>query len=168
MSLDLSETLVVGITSTALFDLTESDDLFNAASATDRVVAVKEYREHTRQHENERLPDGTGMPLVKALLALNKHQEGGKPLVEVVVMSRNSPETGIRVFNNIRMRDLSITRSAFTGGESVVPYLEAFNVDLFLITNTNDAQKASDSGHCATAIVKAPPSTPDEILEMER
>ena len=108
--------------------------------------------------EDEPLSDGTGMPLVKALLDLNKHQAKGEaPLVEVVVMSRNSPETGIQVFNNIRKNNLNITRHAFTGGESVVDYLEAYDVDLFLTTNTKDAQKVIDGFTCAAAIVKKPP-----------
>src|SRR6185437_8739561 len=124
-----------------------------------RQDAVLEYRAYTLQHENERLEDGTGMPLVRALLALNQYQSLGEPpLVEVVVMSRNSPETGLRVFNNIRTRALPITRHAFTGGESVVEYLDAFDVDLFLTTNLKDAQRVIDGGNCAAALVKAPPS----------
>lgn len=164
MPLDLSQTLVVGITSTALFDLTESDSVFRANFATDRDSALADYRAYTLQHENDPLADGTGMPLVRALLELNQHQKSGEPpLVEVVVMSRNSPETGIRVFNNIRSRDLRISRHAFTGGESVVPYLDAFDVDLFLTTNIKDAQKVIDGGNCAAAIVKAPPADLAEI-----
>jgi 5'-nucleotidase len=72
-------------------------------------------------------------------------------------MSRNSPETGVRVFNNIRQRALPISRHAFTGGESVVDYLDAFDVDLFLTTNVMDAQKVIDGKVCAAAIVKKPP-----------
>ena len=72
-------------------------------------------------------------------------------------MSRNSPETGVRVFNNIRKRGLSISRHAFTGGESVVDYLDAFDVDLFLTTNVSDAQKVIDGKACAAAILKEPP-----------
>jgi 5'-nucleotidase len=104
------------------------------------------------------LEDGTGMPLVRALLDLNKYQpEGEDPLVEVVVMSRNSPETGIRVLQNIRNNQLKISRHAFTGGESVVDYLEAFDVDLFLTTLVKDAQKVIDGKTCAAAILKSPP-----------
>lgn len=158
MALDLSETLVVGIAATALFDLTEADNVFQAKFASDKETAVAEYRKYMLAHEDESLNDGTGMPLVKALLQLNRYKkDGGNPLVEVVVMSRNSPETGVRVFNNIRSQKLPISRSAFTGGESVVPYLEAFDVDLFLTTNVKDAQRVIDEGNCAVAIVKAPP-----------
>jgi 5'-nucleotidase len=166
MPLDLSKTLVVGITATALFDLTEADGVFKAKFEQDKETAVAEYRAYMLKHEDEPLADGTGMPLVKALLQLNRYQKAGEPpLVEVVVMSRNSPETGVRVFHNIRAKSLAISRHAFTGGESVVRYLDAFDVDLFLTTNIKDAQRVIDTGNCATAIVKAPPSDITSIPE---
>lgn len=166
MPLDLSDTLVVGITTTALFDMTDSDGVFQAKYKEDKSTAVAHYREYMLQHENEPLAPGTGMPLVQALLALNKFQsEGEGPLVEVVVMSRNSPETGLRVLKNIRRLELPITRHAFTGGESVTEYLDAFDVDLFLTTKASDAQKVTDAGTCAVALVKAPPSDMAPIPE---
>jgi len=167
MALDLSDTLVIGITATALFDLNEADKIFREKLNQDRDSAIKEYRKFMLQREDELLDDGTGMPLVKALLSLNKYQkENDKSLlVEVVVMSRNSPETGIQVFNNIRKRELPITRHAFTGGESVTDYLEAYDVDLFLTTNLNDAQKVRDKNVCAVALVKEPPSDIEKIPE---
>jgi len=166
MSLDLSDTLVIGITSTALFDLTESDKIFRENFAKDRETAITEYRKYTLANENNPLEDGTGMQLVKALLDLNKYQKKDESLlVEVVVMSRNSPETGLRVLRNIRDRGLAISRHAFTGGESVTRYLEAFDVDLFLTTSSKDAQRVIDAGNCATAIVKAPPSDMAAIPE---
>ncbi|WP_353397361.1 5'-nucleotidase [Hydrogenophaga sp. 5NK40-0174] len=167
MPLDLSKTLVVGISATALFDLKEADAMFRAKFREDKETAVAEYRAYMLERESEPLEDGTGMLLVRALLALNKYQKQGEtsPLVEVVVMSRNSPETGVRVFNNIRTRDLPISRHAFTGGESVVDYLEAFDVDLFLTTNAEDAQRVIDGGTCAAAVLKAPPS--DRLMPPE-
>lgn len=160
MPVNFSQTLVIGISATALFDLTEADGVFRAKFAEDRQTAVSEYRAYMLARENDQLADGTGMPLVKALLELNKLQSVNEhsPLVEVVVMSRNSPETGVRVFNNIRSRNLPISRHAFTGGESVVSYLDAFDVDLFLTTNIRDAQRVIDGGSCAAAILKPPPS----------
>ncbi len=166
--MDLSDTLVIGISSTALFDLSEADAAFLDRFRTDRVAAVKEYREFMLMRENDPLAPGTGMPLVQALLELNKQAGGGSegnrsPLVEVVVMSRNSPETGVRVLNNIRRLGLQITRHAFTGGESVVDYLNAFDVDLFLTTRVNDAQKVIDGGYCPAAVVKPPPTEKKDI-----
>jgi len=158
MALDLSDTLVVGISATALFDLSEADSVFQSKYKDDKQTAVTEYRNYMLERENDPLDDGTGMPLVKALLELNKFQTKGEaPLIEVVVMSRNSPETGIQVFNNIRRNKLNITRHAFTGGESVADYIEAFDVDLFLTTNVKDAQKVIDGFACAAAVLKKPP-----------
>ncbi len=123
MPFNLSETLVVGISATALFDLKEADAVFQAKYKDDKNTAIAEYRKYMLEREDEELNDGTGMPLVKALLELNKYQpENEDPLIEVVVMSRNSPEMGIRVLQNIRNKQLEISRHAFTGGESVVDY----------------------------------------------
>jgi len=164
MPLDFKDTLVVGISATALFDLNEADKVFQKKYEGGKEAALKEYREYMLERENDDLDAGTGMPLVKALLALNQYQsETDLPLVQVVVMSRNSPETGMRVFNNIRQQNLDISRHAFTGGESVVDYLDAFDVDLFLTTSIKDAQRVIDDGNCAAAIVKKPPESQTEI-----
>lgn len=138
MPTDLSGTLVIGISDTALFDLAEADEKFQQFKKQNPNTAVRRYRKLMLEHENESLESGTGMPLVKSLLDLNQYKKGSQsPLVEVVVMSRNSPETGVRVLKNIRTLGLRISRHSFTGGESVVDYLEAFDVDLFLTTNVN-------------------------------
>lgn len=166
MPLDLSDTLVVGITSTALFDLSKADSVFRKKYNEDKDTAITEYRNYMLKEENEPLLDGTGMPLVEALLKLNQYQvKDAAPLIEVVVMSRNSPETGIQVLRNIRHRELPISRHAFTGGESVVDYLDAFDVDLFLTTSAKDAQRVIDGGNCAVAIVKEPPENMGKIPE---
>ncbi len=156
--LDLSDTLVVGISSTALFDLSESHSIFEENFKRDRDHAIAAYRDYMLEREDQILDPGTGLPVVRALLKLNRFErEAESPLVEVVVMSRNSPETGIRMLNTIRSLGLDISRSAFTGGETVVDFLDAFDVDLFLTTNTKDAQAAIDSGACAAAILRPPP-----------
>jgi 5'-nucleotidase len=157
--LDLSDTLVVGISSTALFDLSESHSIFQENFQKDKEHAIETYRAYMLERENEILDPGTGLPVVRALLNLNKFDKDDEsPLVEVVVMSRNSPETGVRMLNTIRSLGLDISRSAFTGGETVVDFLNAFDVDLFLTTNTKDAQAVIDSGACATAILSPPPA----------
>jgi 5'-nucleotidase len=159
MPTDLSDTLVVGIAATALFDLREADAFFQAQMAAEPAMALQAYRQHMLEREQEPLADGTGMALVRAFLGLNRFQpeHDNRALVEVVVLSRNSPETGLRVLHAIRERQLPIIRHAFTGGESVVDYLDAFDVDLFLTTNPGDAQRVIDSGQCAAALLKPPP-----------
>ena len=158
MSLDLSDTLVIGISATALFHLEEADRVFREKLAENPDDAIEAYRIYMLERENDPLEEGTGYPLVKALLGLNRFQVPNEaPLVEVVVMSRNSPETGLRILKNIREKQLPISRSAFTAGESVVDYLDAFDVDLFLTTDAEDAQKVIDSRACAAALVTSPP-----------
>ena len=119
MPIELNETLVVGISATALFDLSESDEIFKQKSKSDPDSAIDEYRKHMLGKEDEPLEDGTGMSLVRSLLNLNEHldKDDNTPIVEVVVISRNSPETGFRVLKEIRRRNLPITRSAFIAGE---------------------------------------------------
>jgi len=160
---DRSRTLVVGVSSTALFELERVDREFRAAEAQDREAAMEAYRKSMREQEDDPLEPGTAVPVVKALLGLNEHTpEGEPPLVEVVVMSRNSPETGVRVLNSIRSMELGITRSAFTGGEPVAPLLRAFGVDLFLSTSESDVQAAIDDRSCAAALIGGPPPPPVE------
>ncbi|MGR3983488.1 5'-nucleotidase [Pseudoalteromonas sp. 1181_04] len=165
MAFDLSNTLVVGISATALFDMSESDKIFSEAKSKDPDQAIELFRDYMRKHEDEPLKQGTGYPLVKALLGLNQYmeKEDKSPLVEVVVMSRNSPDTGLRVLNSIRHDKLNITRSAFTAGESAADYVEAFDVDLFLTTDVADAQQVIDSKNSAAAILREPPKAGSDI-----
>jgi 5'-nucleotidase len=147
MSLSFTETLVVGISSRALFDLEEENKLFQEKG-------VVEYRKYQKERESDILLPGTGFHIVKALLNLNKLST--ERLVEVIIMSRNSPETGIRVLNSVKHYNLDITRSAFTGGESLFDYIEAFDVDLFLSKDEGDVQKIIDSEIAAALIYELP------------
>ncbi len=148
MAVDLSNTLVVGISSSALFDLREAERVFEERG-------IRAYREYMLGQENSPLLPGTGFALVRALLDLNRH---GPHLVEVVVMSRNSAETGVRIMNAVRAHGLPISRFAFTGGEPLSPYAEAFGLDLFLSTSERDVQKVVDGAVCAAARLYDPPA----------
>ncbi|SMP89277.1 5'-nucleotidase [Epsilonproteobacteria bacterium SCGC AD-311-C15] len=166
MAFNLENTLVIGISATALFDLSEADKLFTKEYIKNADNAIEIYRDYMLKNENVPLHEGIGFPLIKALLDLNRYQKNGDtPLVEVVIMSRNSPDTGVRVLNTIRKLKLNITRSAFTAGESSADYLDAFDVDLFLTTNESDAQKVIDNRVCASAILSTPPSYKCDIPE---
>jgi 5'-nucleotidase len=149
MAVDLSQILVIGVSSRALFDLEEENTIFNEKG-------LLEFRKYQYEHENELLKPGTAFYLVKSLLELNK--QASKPIVEVVVMSRNSPETGVRVMNSIKAHGLDISRLAFTGGESLYGYIAGYDVDLFLSMDPEDVQKVIDSGSSAAALIYAPPS----------
>ena len=149
MSVDLSQILVIGVSSRALFDLEEENTIFNEKG-------LLEFRKYQYDHENELLQPGTAFYLVKSLLELNK--QASKQIVEVVVMSRNSPETGVRVMNSIKAHGLDINRLAFTGGELLYGYIAGYDVDLFLSKDPEDVQKVIDSGSSAAALIYAPPS----------
>lgn len=148
MPLDLSQVLVVGISSRALFDLEEENRVFEEQG-------LEAYSEYQLQHEDDVLPKGTAFPLVQALLKLNKGRE--EPIVEVVIMSRNSPETGLRIFNSLDHYELPMTRAALTGGEPLARYMEAFKVDLFLSKDEPDVQAAVDAGVAAARVYDPPP-----------
>lgn len=156
MPYDLSTRLVIGVSSRALFDLELENKIFEEKG-------VDEYRRYQIEHEEEILRQGAAFPLVKGLLALND-LEPNDPLVEVVVMSRNSPDSGLLVFNSIDHFALNITRAAFTGGRSLADYLSAFSVDLFLSRKEADVQAAVDGG-VAAAILADPPDSVDEAKE---
>jgi len=147
MAYNLKDKLVIGISSRSLFDLEKENEIYENKG-------LEAYKKFQRDHENELLKPGTAFPLVKALLRLNDLCE--ERLVEIVIMSRNTPDTGLRAFNSVNQYELDITRAAFSGGESLVPYLDAFEVDLFLSKSETDVQKAVDAG-TAAAVIYAPP-----------
>ena len=148
MPLNLSEILVVGVSSRALFDLEAENEIFNKEG-------ISGYRKYQQEHEEELLMPGTAFHLVQSLLQLNA--DAKKRIVEVVVMSRNSPETGVRIMNSVREHKLDITRMAFSGGEPLSPYIDAFDIDLFLSKDVKDVQAVIDSKSCAAAYIYAPP-----------
>jgi len=150
MSVDFSNTLVIGVSSRALFNLEEENRIYE----TEHIEA---YRKYQQEHETELLKAGTAFYLVKSLLELNKLVD--TPIVEVIVMSKNSPETGVRMLNSITEYKLDITRIALTGGEPLAPYMDAFGIDLFLSKDPDDVQKIIDSSKCAAALIYAPPKS---------
>jgi len=141
------KSLTIGISSRSLFSLEKENEIYETKG-------IAEYVKYQLTHEDDPLPPGTAFPLIKGMLKINETLK--TPLVNVIVISRNSPETGLRVFNSIETLELRIERGAFTGGASIIPYLEAFKVDLFLSRNEEDVQAAIDYG-IASAIILDPP-----------
>lgn len=144
MSYQLEKKMVIGVSSRALFDLTVENEIFERQG-------VEAYCKYQVEHEQEILKPGPGFRLIKSLLKLNEIKQG-KELVEVIIMSRNSPDTSLRVFNAIKYYGLGITRSVLVSGASLAPYLKAFHTDLFLSAYEDDVQCAIDSGIAAGII----------------
>ena len=136
--------LTVAVSSSALFDLTESDSIYQHEG-------LEAYRRYQIQHEEQVLEPGEGFLLVKKLLSLN--DEIGDSPVEVILLSRNSADTGLRVFNSIEAHKLNITRAAFCSGDSPYKYIRAFGSDLFLSTNAEDVRQALDQQVAAATLI---------------
>lgn len=142
MAVTLHDKLVVGISSRALFDLEAENEIYEKEG-------LDAYCAYQREHENDILKPGTAFPLIKALQQLNAD---GKYLTEIIVMSKNSADTSLRVFNSIAHYGLNISRAALVGGLSISPYLDAFKTDLFLSANEADVQEAINAGVAAGII----------------
>ena len=136
--------LVVAISSRALFDLDESHKIYTEQG-------IDAYCQYQIENEDNPLEPGVAFPLVKKLLLLNK-QMAGKASVEVILLSRNSADTGLRVFNSIEHHGLTITRAAFTGGENPFGYVTAMGAHLFLSADSQDVSNALNAGIAAATL----------------
>lgn len=149
MSGQLENKLVIAISSRALFDLSESHEVYE----TD---GLKAYADYQIDHEDKLLAPGDAFPLVEKLLKINTLlTKAGSPQVEVILLSRNSADTGLRIFNSIQHYGLDITRAAFCGGESPYRYVASFGCHLFLSTHPEDVRQALESGFAAATILSS-------------
>lgn len=151
----LNDQLVIAISSRALFDLDDANSVYEQQG-------TESYANYQIAHEKEILKPGVAFPLVQKLLNLNQQS----PCVEVILLSRNSADTGLRIFNSIDHHQLNIVRAAFTNGQSPYRYAKAFAADLFLSTNPADVRDALTVGcAAATLIPKAAtlPASHDKI-----
>lgn len=144
MAESLENCLVIAISSRALFDLEESHRVFVERG-------LEAYARYQIEHEDKVLERGVAFGMVQKLLRLNP--SGGPKRVEVILLSHNSADTGLRIFNSIQHHVLDISRAAFTNGASPWRYVEPFSADLFLSAEPADVVQALDAGHAAAAIV---------------
>ena len=139
-----SNLLTVAVSSSALFDLTESDLVYQSEG-------LEAYRRYQIEHEDQVLEGGEGFSLVKKNLSLNDRLVNS--FVEVILLSRNSADTGLRVFKSIESHGLDITRAAFCGGSSPYQYIKAFGSDLFLSTHAEDVRQALGQKVAAATLI---------------
>lgn len=148
MPYPIEKKLVVGVSSNALFDLEVEDSIFinQGAEAFDKY-----------QIDNKKviLKKGVAFPFVERFLNINKHYQEEQP-VEVVLLSKNSPGAGIRVFNSIKEYNLDISRAAFTTGKSPFQYIPAYNISLFLSTDIKDVERAIAANYPAGRFINNP------------
>lgn len=141
----IDQKLVVGVSTNALFDLRIEDEIFNSEG-------IEKYKAYQKENRDSILEKGLAYPFVRRFLNINKLFPDQQP-VEVVLLSKNSPETGLRVFNSIQHYGLDISRAAFTSGRSPFSYIPAFNISLFLSTNKEDVYNAIHHNHPAGLIL---------------
>lgn len=139
MAYPIHKKLVIAVASSALFDLSESEKVF-------REQGLGAYRRHQRKRENATLKPGVAFPLVRRVLRLNDGFEENDAPVEVILLSRNDPDTGLRVFNSIQKHGLAMSRAGFVNGGNPFRYMNSFNACLFLSANVDDVRKAVEDG----------------------
>jgi len=160
MPYDLTNYLVIGVSSRALFDLSRENEIYEKEG-------LEAYCQYQLEHETDILRPGTGFALIEAMLNINRIEPGVRR-TEVVIISRNSADTSLRISNSIDAHHLDITRAAFTGGEPVAKYLNAFEVDLFLSATEEDVQAAVQSNVAAGLIYDGPSRDRSDPLKQIR
>jgi 5'-nucleotidase len=149
--------LVVALSSRALFDFEEEN----------RVFEETDDRAYMRlQSERMQIPanPGVAFPLVRKLMAFNTPE---RQRVEVVVLSRNDPVSGLRVYHSAQSHGLSVQRGVFTRGRSPYRYLKSLGAHLFLSANASDVDQALEAGYPAAHVyphsMKSVENFPNEI-----
>jgi 5'-nucleotidase len=151
------DSLVIGIASRALFKLDEEDRIY-------RDEGTAAFVEFQRTHEQDLIKPGVAFPLVEALLKLNQTLgKPGHPAIEIVVISKNHPDCGIRIRRSLNHYGLSLRRAVFTGGQPILPYLKAFQVDLFL-SKEEQAVKDAIAAGISAGLIHGGPEDP-ELLD---
>ena len=140
--------LIIGISSRALFDLDESHEIYEKEG-------LKPYADYQIDNENNTLAPGQAFNLVKKILKINDLYEKSDR-VEVILLSRNTSDTGLRIRNSIEDHNLNISRAAFCGGESPHRYVKDFGVHLFLSSSIEDVKLAIESNVAAATIISRP------------
>ncbi len=159
MTPEFENKLVIAISSRALFDLSESHAVYENQG-------IDAYCQYQIERENEFLKPGVAFSMVRKFLNLNQNQatslqdsaenspeNSADKKVEIVLLSRNSADTGLRVFHSIDHYGLDITRAVFTGGESPYPHMNPLQANLFLSADPADVRQALQDGHAAATIL---------------
>lgn len=150
MAYDLQDRLVIGVASSAMFDLSESDAVF-------RRDGEEQYRKFQEANLGQPLPKGMAFSFVKRLLSLNdlSNDPQSDPLVEVVLLSRNDPDTGLRVMKSIEHYGIRMTRAIFMQGKAPYEFIPALNISLFLSASQTDVAAAIKANFPAGQVLES-------------
>lgn len=145
MPYPIEKKFVITVTTSALFDMKESDEIF-------KNEGEKAYRRYQEKNIDNVLEKGVAFPFIRRFLSLNEAFPNERP-VEVIIFSKNSPDTGLRALRSIKHYGLDITRSLFTSGNPNFQYLPAYNSTLFLSANSEDTKAAIEAGYAAGTVL---------------
>lgn len=140
--------LTIAVSSRSLFQIEDGNDIFEK-------LGQAAFNEYMRTKEDAPLRKGVAYPLVRKLLSLNRFSTSGDKLVQVVMLSRNSPDAGMRVMNSIHHYGLDIERAVFSQGADRFKYAQALGAHLFLSTTPEDVKHAIDNGIAAATMLPA-------------
>lgn len=145
MPYPIDKKLVLAVSSRAVFDMEEANLVFDNHG-------FDAYRIHQFEREKQPFAKGVAFPFIRRILRLNELYPEQRP-IEVVVLSRNSPDTGQRFFSSCKYYGLDISRGAFLSGQSPHLYIGAFNASLFLSANKGDVVDATIMGFPAGLVL---------------
>ncbi len=146
MTYPIEKKLVIAVASSALFDLAQSDRVF-------REKGQEAYRKYQRDNQKRVLDKGVAFPFIRRFLRINELFPQKEP-VEVVLLSKNDPDTGSRVLQSIRAHGLNILRASFMGGKAPFEFMPSFNAALFLSADSEDVKRAIHAGYPAGTVLE--------------
>jgi 5'-nucleotidase len=158
MPYPIERKLVVAVSSNALFDLTKEDEIF-------QTKGVDAFNKYQIQNKTKVISKGLAFPFIRRYLNINKFYKEEEP-VEVVLLSKNSPQAGNRILHSIKEYGLNISRCAFTSGQSPYKYIPAFNISLFLSINENDVLNAIKENYPAGRFIQTKIEDDEQDLEL--
>lgn len=142
-----SPPLMIGVSTRALFSLEEEHQCFEQCG-------VEAYIKLQQERENILLERGTAFDVIERLLALN--EDASNQLVNVILLSKNSPDLSLRAFRSTKEHKLDIDKGSFTSGRAVAPFIGAWNIDLFLSNDAEDVRSAVEAGTAAAKLGNPP------------
>jgi len=158
MAYPIEKKLVVAVSSTALFDLASEHDLYLK-------LGVDQFRAYQREHRSEIPKRGAAFPFIQRLLNLNLIYSDEHP-IEVVILSRNHADAGLRVMDAVAHYNLEISRSFFLAGQLPYPYMKSLSAVLYLSTNKDEVVKAVSSGFPAGYVLPCETIPTDEDKQL--
>jgi len=135
--------LRIGVSTRALFDLEEEHGVFVEEG-------VEAYARMQLERETIPIGKGAGFEVIERLLKLNEPAQ--KPYVQVVLLSKNSPDLSLRAFHSIKDYGLAVITGSFTSGASLGPFIPAWEIDLFLSNDGTDVQAAVNAKAAAAKL----------------